>query len=426
MKRNRMIKVFMTLFIAMLACFGSSVDIFAAAPEDIGDVVEDDPTETTIQKKFRMNEGVETPAVTFEFAFEKISYNGKTEQAVKDDMPELDASVSFAAGETPTPTPTPTGTPSKVKEIIKDSNEFLTGVVFAKKGVYRYKVTEKAVTYSEDMLSTIVSSKAEYELVVYVDETLAVEAIANILKVADAAGQTLDHKMEQMIYTNTFIKNNGGTDPTDPDDIILYIKENTIDSSVSAPFEYHVKVTKSAVVTDASPKYIAYVLDDQGAIISDPTTLVKSETTGYTPEFDEDASGNTYILLPADGTTDVTIMLTNGQQIVFIDAPVGTEYDIVAESAPDFSSTAIIIEGNGTPMNYYEDDYDVPLAVGIHLIADGSNSAEFTHTYQDITPTGVVLNRLPFIIMVTMALGMIMFFVVWKSHKREEEEEELS
>jgi len=52
------------------------------------------------------------------------------------------------------------------------------------------------------------------------------------------------------------------------------------------------------------------------------------------------------------------------------------------------------------------------------IIGVNANSAAYTNTYKTVTPTGIDLNNLPFIMMLVIAAGAFVAFAAVKSRKR--------
>jgi len=104
---------------------------------------------------------------------------------------------------------------------------------------------------------------------------------------------------------------------------------------------------------------------------------------------------------------------------VFINTPVGTNYDVEENGTPAYKATLVITSngneeaalGTGNPLGANVD------ASG-KLVGEAANKAEFKNARDDVTPTGLNLNDIPFIGLILLALGTAVSFVVIKVRRR--------
>ena len=115
----------------------------------------------------------------------------------------------------------------------------------------------------------------------------------------------------------------------------------------------------------------------------------------------------------AYGTTGVDVTLKHNDRVVFSSVLLGSK--VSAEETVDGGYTQGI--GTGSVLNGQNVASTDALKNGMVIGDSGDNVINFTNTQQ--TPTGILLNNLPFIVLALMA-GMGIFFFV--KNRREEEE----
>lgn len=173
-------------------------------------------------------------------------------------------------------------TATSVKTVRKESSAFFAGINWTHAGVYVYEVTETANTYTiaDAVKEKMDYSLAKYTITVYVKEKTSgtgfyVDVIADVITFVDNPGQTGGSKVDptpggntetatgfsDMIFTNKYLKNNGGTDP-DPDDDSTFKLSKTVSGSYASKeqyFTFTVKITPAvSPLVPAGVKYKAY------------------------------------------------------------------------------------------------------------------------------------------------------------------------
>ncbi|ERL06318.1 hypothetical protein J2S71_000398 [Olsenella profusa DSM 13989] len=103
----------------------------------------------------------------------------------------------------------------------------------------------------------------------------------------------------------------------------------------------------------------------------------------------------------AAGATSRTITFTaaDAQGVTFANLLVGTKYEISEASVDGYTqSYAAVANGN-----------NVTTQQGV-LVGEKTNTGTMTNKYQDITPTGLIVNNLPFVLMGAVAVaGMVLY-----------------
>jgi len=414
-KRNsRFMKTLLTLALAAVMSLGSLSTVFAAAGPISGGT-QGAPAQAVISKELKMADGTTTPAATFTFQLAKKDIDGDSTAAAQATMPAIaDKSVTFASTDTGS-------TAAGVKTVTKDTASLFAGITWPHAGVYTYTVTETANTYTNGSGESMSYSSGSYDISVYVvnGSPNYVEAIGTYVVVADHAGQIAGDKTDPqastevtgayraMVFTNTFKKTNGGTDVTNPAHRTLAISK-TVGGAYGDQTKYfanNITVTQNALFTGTT--YKGYVLEN-GAVV---TAAANGTIAGTDP------TNGAYINFPS-GTT-VTVNLKHGQTLAFLDNEVGSSYVATEPAVVDYAPTASVIVNGGTPIALGSATvFNTALSTASRLIGENANSAAFTNTYKTITPTGIALNNLPFIMIIVLAVGAFAAYIVVKSRKR--------
>lgn len=427
MRRNKTLRVFVTLALALILCLGTMTTVFAAAGPITGS--EASPAQAVIAKTLKMPEGTPTPAASFTFTFTAKSVDGSELSADVSTMPPItDKTASFAAGATST---TPSG---GITTVTAETASLFAGITWPHAGVYVYTVTETNGTYTsiDTTKETMTYSQAVYEISVYVASNAAgtdyyVSAIATtIVKTDDGttgtgktdpgtASSTITGAYQAMVFTNVYTKTNGtiddpatpGDDPTDPgaiDNKVLAVSKTVGGTygDLGKYFTFSLTLTRAAVF--ATPQtYRVYVVDASDTVVT--------ATANYAGTIVTDVNGNGYINVTTGAAA--TINLKHGQKLVLADAPIGTSY-LVTETGVTGYTTVITHTVNGTESTLTSG----VLTTGTNLIGNGVNSAVYTNTNTTVAPTGITLEHLPFILMLALAAGALVVFVVVKSRKK--------
>jgi hypothetical protein len=346
-------------------------------------------------------EGVRTPVETFTFKFEKHSKNGKENLATE--LPTIaNQTIGYTVADATDGDNTVLG-----KQVIKMSSDVLANINFPSAGQYTYRVTE--VT-PQNPTADMNYSKASYLVSIFtkttVQNTVVVDSI-QIKKEKEDNG-TADNSATKTAYNpgtdnngtgNNFVFNNkydkkdgnnnpGGNDIVDADKKGFVLQKKIIgdNANLDERFTFKLKVEKpvGSNSSDANFKYYVVSAGAKG-----------TEQTG------------------AYGTTGVDVTLKHNDRVVFSSVLLGSK--VSAEETVDGGYTQGI--GTGSTLNGQAVTTTNDLKAGKVIGDSGDNVINFTNTQQ--TPTGILLNNLPFIVLALMA-GMGIFFFV--KNRREEEE----
>lgn len=378
MSMNKMFKKVLAVVAAGAMTMGMAMPTFAAPGVKT--------TEAWITKTYNTEVG---KAETFSFTAEQVKTGTgiiTTDAVVK--MP----TISFTADET--------GTNSKRGQI--------TFPTYQEAGKYEYTVKESdtvtpAVTNGDH--EKMIMSQAEYTMDVYVTDGKNGPEISNIVvnKTKNDAGQTATGKVDisntddnDFKFTNTYVQEAGtGTDPTNPDP--------------TYPDNGSLKVSKAVINANGT----ATTPDDE--FVFTATFAFPKETDANTLGGIKDANGKSVTL--GEGGT-YTFKLKANANMKFTGVPVGTTISVKESAAKNYKGSAEITI-NGTKLtSVAETSYNTELtAVNSQKLGQKQNTVDVTNTYNDVPVTGIIMNTLPYVLMIALCGVALIAFVGFKRRR---------
>lgn len=376
--------------------------VLAAGPDEATPTELDD---ALMQKDLVMDANLTTPAYTFTFNFDAISVN--EDPAAQSDMPTIDdKTLTFAA----TDTGTSAGAIKTVNKNISIST-ILGSTTFPHAGVYIYDVTEttdatphEGVTYSTE----------KYRMRIFVEngenegDPLEVVGVT-VSKVTGTAPSEDEEKVdptkggaEGFVFTNQYDatsdlrieKEVSGAygDTTKQFDFFT-----TLTGPASKPFVKDDTFTGVIHRNDSTTENITFTVgDDLKAVTTTAYTLAHGEYI----TFDSLPVGTTYMVEEKLTTTDGAEAYTPSAKVTYgSDLPV----DLAAASTPGVDYE---VEGDGT-----NDTINTTIA------EESGNKTLVINEYQDITPTGILLKNLPFILLIVIAVAGMVLFIAAKRRR---------
>ena len=380
MSMNKMFKKVLAVVAAGAMTMGMAMPTFAA---DGGKT-----TEAWITKTYNTEVG---KAEKFSFTAEQVKTGTgiiTTDAAVT--MPE----ISF--------TDTETGTISKKGQI--------TFPTYPEAGKYEYTVTETQtadpiVANSEH--EKMIMSQAEYTMDVYVTDGATGTEISNIVvnKVKGDAGQTETGKVDigntdtnTFIFTNTYVQEAGtGTDPTDPDP--TYNKFGSLNVSK--------KIVNANGTTTTPDDEFAFTATFAFPAGTNASTLGGIKANGGDVTL---AEGGTY-----------TFHLKANKNMKFTGVPVGTTITVKESAAKNYKGSAEITI-NGTKLTpvaatSYNTEFTVVNSQNSQKLGQKQNTVDVTNTYNDVPVTGIIMNTLPYVLMIALCGVALIAFVGFKRRR---------
>lgn len=365
---------------AMTMGLAMPTSVFAAGKDTTAKV-----TEAYISKTFNTAVG---KAEKFSFtATQKTEGTG----LVKTEAPVNIPDISFTTAQTGT-------TKQRAKVVFP---------AYKEAGEYEYTVTESqtaspAVPNGDH--EKLIMSGAEYTMDVYVtenEETKALE-ISNIIvkRTKDDAGKNAngvkvtdigDDDTNGFNFTNTYVQEAGtGIDPTSPDPD--YTTYGSLDVSKMIK-------TDAADTVDANKEFdftatFTFPAGTNAATLGAKATIERTAT---------DITGTSY-----------TFKLKHKQNVKFTGLPVGTKISVTESATPNYKGSADVVINNGTKETVTATKYGEALTVSDKSLGQKKNTVDVTNTYNYVPTTGIIMNNLPYVLMIALCSAALMAFVAFK------------
>lgn len=271
-------------------------------------------------------------------------------------------------------------------------------------GKYEYKVTETGATpaINDEAHQKMIMSQAEYTMDVYVSNVGNGYEISNIIvnKTKDDKGTAATGKVDisdtdnnGFKFTNTYVQEAGtGTDPTNPDP--TYNKDGSLN------------VTKAVVANggtlDADKEF------DFTATFNFPTGTDANTLGGV-----KDANGNK-ITINEDGT--YTFKLKANKNMKFTGVPVGTKISVKESATPNYKGSAVSVFNGQSQAKVEASKYNEDITVK-NTLGQKQNKVDVTNTYNYVPTTGIIMNTLPYVLMIALCGAALMAFVAFKRRR---------
>lgn len=289
----------------------------------------------------------------------------------------------------------------------------LVGTDFPEAGRYSYTVKENETadpSVTETAYEKLIMSKAEYRMDVYVVEktggTLEIDKIIVNKTKGDKDGETTgkvdigsDAKKNGFNFVNTYVQE-AGTGTPDPD------------KPVTPDPDY-----KKYGALNVSKKVIQNVTDDQKSL---PT-----EKFDFTAKFEfpagtdantlggvKDKDGNGVTL---DATGQCTFQLGNGENMKFTGLPVGTTITVTEAAKANYKGSTVVTL-NGVETSKAATKYNEAITASGKL-GQKKNIVDVTNKFNNVPTTGIIMNTLPYVLMVALCAVALFGFVAFKRKK---------
>ena len=276
-------------------------------------------------------------------------------------------------------------------------------------GKYEYTVKETAstpnVTTSE--YEKLIMSQAEYKMDVYVVEntsgTLEINKIL-VTKTKNDKGEEdsttgkvdIGHNNNNGFnFTNTYVQEAGTGEtpnPTKPD------PDYTANGAL--------KVSKTINAQEGTPsstdsfEFTAKFVFPEG---TDATTLggVKGNGTAIT------LTGDTH-----------TFTLKHNESLKFTGLPVGTKITVTEKGAANYKASASVVLNGGTATTLAAGKYHEDLTVvNGDKLGQKKNTVDVTNTFNYVPTTGIIMNTLPYVLMIALCGAALFGFVAFKRRR---------
>ena len=299
----------------------------------------------------------------------------------------------------------------------------VTFPTYQEAGKYSYKVTETGNSLNLDdkgEKEKMLMSKAEYLMDVYVSNTATGGyEISNIIVNKIKNDQGTDEKSPVKVdigsgedngfkFENTYVQEAGnGTDPSNPGTDPDADYDNLGSLNVSKKVEKNVTT-------------------------GDTTQPATNDTFSFTAEFtfpagtDENTLGgvnaNGKKITLTNGTTH-TFTLTAGTNMKFTKLPVGTKITVTEDAKANYKGSAAVVINNenkaavvATKFNEEIKVWDKAANTGYKL-GQKKNTVDVTNRFNNVPTTGIIMNTLPYVLMVALCAVALFGFVAFKRKK---------
>ena len=379
MSMNKMFKKVLAVVAAGAMTMGMAMPTFAAEGGKV--------TEAYVSKTYNTEVG---KAEKFSFTATQVKAGtGIITTAANVTIPD----ISFTAEQT--------GTTKQIAKV-----NFPT---FTEAGEYEYTVTETQTAdpaVADGEHEKMIMSKAEYTMDVYVTEnTEGNLVIDNIIvkkmrddKGDDAQGTKVtdigDTDTNGFNFTNTYVQEAGtGDKPSTPGEDYTNYGSLNVSKTISVP---------EGVQADANKEF------DFTATFKFPDGTDANALGGV--------KGNgTDITLKQDGT--YTFKLKTTEKMKFTGVPVGTKISVTESATPNYKGSAAVVINGAAQDTVTASKYDEAITVSEKSLGQKKNTVDVTNTYNYVPTTGIIMNTLPYVLMIALCGVALIAFVGFKRRR---------
>lgn len=357
----------------------------------------------SINKVLNIAEGITTPEATFTFTFTPktgTSSNGASYETISDSNGKIAAkNVVYSKSDLLQPNQT---------SIKKDTGNIFESVTYTHAGEYVYTVAEtQNVGWAQILKNSVAIDSMTYDnrsyemhVIVKNKQSSGVYISSVYFKLVSTSSTAKVKPSEKGelykydLFVNTYRKNAGKiTNPNEPTPNkpkpenfnpgakSLVIKKLVEGDSADKTKDFTFKLTFTKASTD-----------DQGTFVG------QVGSTSYTFE----------------NGKEKTITLHHDQSLVFDNLPAGTRYKLVESGSQGYKATASYNE-NGVIRNQ-TGTASADFTQTSILVGEKTNDNTITNSLPNVTPTGLLIDNLPFILMI--GLGLAGFVVLSKKRRQ--------
>lgn len=282
----------------------------------------------------------------------------------------------------------------------------ITFPVYTEAGKYEYTVTESQTadpTVTNGDHEKLIMSQAEYVMDVYVEDNAdgTGVSISNIIvnKTKDDKGETATGKVNigntdenGFNFTNTYVQEAGtGTDPKNPDPNYKTYGSLNVSKTIAA----------NGGTADITKQF------DFTATFSFPAGTDKNTLGGV--------KGNGTDITLENG--DYTFKLKHGESMKFTGLPVGTTMTVTELATPNYKGSAQVTLNNAVESTVTGAKYDEAITVSNKRLDQKKNAVDVTNTYNNVPNTGIIMNTLPYVMMIALGGAALVGYIYLKRRK---------
>lgn len=292
---------------------------------------------------------------------------------------------------------------------------------YSEAGKYSYKVTETGNSLNLDdqgKKEKMLMSRAEYLMDVYVSNTAAGGyEISNIIvnKIKNDQGTAEESPVKVDIgdgenngfkFENTYVQEAGtGTNPSNPTPDSTYTENGSL------------KISKNVIGNESSDtSFTASTSDEFNFTVNFVFPAGTDKNTLGGVKVDE-----TDVTINGDG--DATLILKHNETKKFTGVPVGTKIIVTEAAKANYKGSAAVVINNenkvavvATKFNEEIKVLDEDANTGYKL-GQNKNTVDVTNRYNNVPTTGIIMNTLPYVLMVALCAAALFGFVAFKRKK---------
>ena len=289
----------------------------------------------------------------------------------------------------------------------------VTFPAYQEAGKYSYKVTETGNSLRLDdkgEKEKMLMSKAEYLMDVYVSNTATGgyeisnivvsktkndkgEADSTIGKVDISNGNDNGFK-----FVNTYVQEAGtGIDPSNPGTDY----DNLGSLNISKKVEKNVTTGETTKPTTGDTFSFT-------AVFAFPAGTDENTLGGV------NANGTKITL--TNGTTHI-FTLTDGANMKFTKLPVGTTITVTEDAKANYKGSAVVTLNGTQESTKAAQKYNEEITVSDKKLGQNKNIVDVTNRFNNVPTTGIIMNTLPYVLMVVLCAAALFGFVAFKRKK---------
>ena len=293
----------------------------------------------------------------------------------------------------------------------------VTFPAYQEAGKYSYKVTETGNSLRLDdkgEKEKMLMSKAEYLMDVYVSNTATGgyeisnivvsktkndkgEADSTIGKVDISNGNDNGFK-----FVNTYVQEAGtGIDPSNPGTDPDADYDNLGSLNVSKKVEKNVTTGETTKPTTGDTFSFT-------AVFAFPAGTDENTLGGV------NANGTKITL--TNGTTHI-FTLTDGANMKFTKLPVGTTITVTEDAKANYKGSAVVTLNGTQESTKAAQKYNEEITVSDKKLGQNKNIVDVTNRFNNVPTTGIIMNTLPYVLMVALCAVALFGFVAFKRKK---------
>lgn len=358
-----------------------------------------DPAEVVLTKELRVPLGIEVPTATFNFSCTPKTDGDYTKAGPAITIDPVAFSPASAVVEAGYQTSI-----MNVKDFIPTADKFGTA------GVYQYEIKELETGFTPSQIDgeKMEYSKASYIMSVQVENVNGTLTVTDVIvsKAVDDAGKDAGVKVDptdpegdgsDLRFVNEYSKNSGSGDKPDPENPDQPVDPDRPDPGSDDYFGLRVNKILGNYGHDGNFPFTITITGN--GLASMEGKIVKFKTS---------AGAAADIILDATGSASQTFTLKGGEYAWLADLPAGLNVRVEETDALDNSKVSV----NGGSFTVETGKY---AAAGMASLT--SNKVSVTNDNEVTVPTGILINNLPFIVLISVVVLGFAAFVVNKKRR---------